>query len=143
MTGCTCTALAMLKPAASDWVTTALADVRDADLTGVRAVFIDPAANGPGPAACRGQPTLRRTARGWPTGSAGWPSRPRRGCRTRPFRRGGPGEFVAVGRELKEAVAWSPAQATAARRATILPAGDTLVQATYGEPAACAAAGSG
>src|SRR5204863_9668688 len=37
-------------------------------------------------------------------------------------------EFIAVGRELKEAVAWSPALATAARRATILPAGDTLAR---------------
>jgi SAM-dependent methyltransferase len=35
-------------------------------------------------------------------------------------------EFVAVGRSLKEALLWSPALATAARRATVLPAGDTL-----------------
>jgi hypothetical protein len=35
-------------------------------------------------------------------------------------------EFVAVGRGLKEATAWSPALATAARRATILPGGHTL-----------------
>src|ERR1017187_4766098 len=35
-------------------------------------------------------------------------------------------EFVAVGRDLKEATAWSPALATAARRATILPEGHTL-----------------
>jgi hypothetical protein len=38
-------------------------------------------------------------------------------------------EFVAVGRELKEAVAWSPAHATAARRATVLPGGHTLTGA--------------
>jgi SAM-dependent methyltransferase len=36
-------------------------------------------------------------------------------------------EFVAVGRDLKEALLWSPALATAARRATVLPGGDTLV----------------
>jgi SAM-dependent methyltransferase len=36
-------------------------------------------------------------------------------------------EFVAVGRGLKEAMLWSPAMASAQRRATILPAGDTLV----------------
>jgi SAM-dependent methyltransferase len=36
-------------------------------------------------------------------------------------------EFVAVGRALKEAVLWSPAVASAQRRATILPGGDTLV----------------
>ena len=36
-------------------------------------------------------------------------------------------EFIADGRDLKEAVLWSPACATAPRRATILPGGDTLV----------------
>jgi hypothetical protein len=35
-------------------------------------------------------------------------------------------EFIAVGRDLKEAVAWSPALATAATRATVLPGGHTL-----------------
>src|SRR5215831_10116682 len=35
-------------------------------------------------------------------------------------------EFIAVGRELKEAVAWSPALATAPTRATVLPGGHTL-----------------
>ncbi len=49
-------------------------------------------------------------------------------------------EFIAVGRELKEAVAWSPAQATAARRATILPAGHTLVRTPARRQAAEAAA---
>jgi predicted RNA methylase len=41
-------------------------------------------------------------------------------------------EFIAVGRELKEAVAWSPALATAASRATILPGGHTLTPGTGG-----------
>jgi SAM-dependent methyltransferase len=36
-------------------------------------------------------------------------------------------EFLAVGRQLKEALLWSPALATAPRRATILPGGDTLL----------------
>ncbi len=36
-------------------------------------------------------------------------------------------EFVADGRDLKEAVLWSPALATTARRASILPGGETLV----------------
>ena len=36
-------------------------------------------------------------------------------------------EFVAVGRSLKEALLWSPAMATAPRRASLLPAGGTLV----------------
>jgi SAM-dependent methyltransferase len=45
-------------------------------------------------------------------------------------------EFVAVGRALKEALLWSPGLASARRRATILPAGDTLVT---GPPAAAVA----
>ncbi len=36
-------------------------------------------------------------------------------------------EFVATGRNLKEALLWSPALATVPRRATVLPAGHTLV----------------
>jgi hypothetical protein len=114
-------------------VTTVLADVRDADLTGVQAVFIDPA---------------RRTARG--RLRAGDSQPPLDWCVRLADRVGrvgikaAPGlpheavppgwelEFVAVGRELKEAVAWSPAQATAARRATILPAGDTLARTPDG-----------
>jgi SAM-dependent methyltransferase len=35
-------------------------------------------------------------------------------------------EFLSIGRGLKEALLWSPALATAARRATILPGGDAL-----------------
>ena len=42
-------------------------------------------------------------------------------------------EFVATGRALKEALLWSPALATTARRATILPAGATLVSSP-GDP---------
>lgn len=42
-------------------------------------------------------------------------------------------EFVAVGRGLKEALLWSPPVASARRRATVLPSGDTLV-AESGEP---------
>jgi hypothetical protein len=36
-------------------------------------------------------------------------------------------EFVAVGRDLKEATLWSPVWATAGSRATLLPGGETLV----------------
>lgn len=39
-------------------------------------------------------------------------------------------EMLAVGRGLKEAVLWSPSLSTAARRATILPDGHTLVDAS-------------
>jgi len=35
-------------------------------------------------------------------------------------------EFVATGRDLKEALLWSPAMASTSRRATILPAGESL-----------------
>ena len=41
-------------------------------------------------------------------------------------------EFIAVGRDLKEAVAWSPALATAATRATVLPGGHTLTPGAGG-----------
>ncbi len=44
-------------------------------------------------------------------------------------------EFVATGRDLKEALLWSPALATTSRRATILPAGDSLT-AVPGPPVA-------
>jgi hypothetical protein len=41
-------------------------------------------------------------------------------------------EFLAVGRSLKEALLWSPALATASRRATVLPGGDTLTEEPEG-----------
>jgi hypothetical protein len=114
-------------------VRTCLADVRDVDLTGVDAVFTDPArrAAGAGPGGRRFRPgesepplewcfTLAgripavgiKAAPGLPAGTApaGWET-----------------EFVADGRDLKEAVLWSPALATAPSRATILPGGHTLV----------------
>jgi SAM-dependent methyltransferase len=47
--------------------------------------------------------------------------------------RGWETEFVATGRALKEALLWSPAFATTGRRATILPAGSTLVSSP-GDP---------
>jgi SAM-dependent methyltransferase len=50
-------------------------------------------------------------------------------------------EFVATGRSLKEALLWSPALATSARRATILPAGQTIT-AEPGEAVRVAAPGS-
>jgi hypothetical protein len=58
-------------------------------------------------------------------------------------------EFVATGRELREAVLWSPALATTTRRATILPPGHTpTVAATLtltgdgGPPVPCAPPGA-
>jgi SAM-dependent methyltransferase len=116
----------------ADGLTTQPADVRDVALTGLAAVFADPARR-----SARGAPRHRRlrpgdseppldwcfaltgqvpavvvkAAPGLPAGTApdGWET-----------------EFVADGRDLKEAVLWSPALAAAPARATVLPTGDTL-----------------
>ncbi|HEY3735193.1 MAG TPA: SAM-dependent methyltransferase [Streptosporangiaceae bacterium] len=108
-------------------LSTAESDVRDVDLAGVQAVFIDPARR-------TGQRRLRTgdsdPPLAWCASLAGRVSRV--GIKAAPgiahelIPPGWELEFVAVGRELKEAVAWSPALATAARRATILPGGHTL-----------------
>jgi hypothetical protein len=103
------------------------ADVRDLPLPGVRAVFIDPARRSGGRrlAAGRSEPPL-----GWCLDLAGRvaavgikaaPGLPRELVPA-----GWEAEFVAVGRDLKEALLWSPALATAATRATVLPSGATL-----------------
>jgi SAM-dependent methyltransferase len=109
------------------------ADVRDASLRGVDAVFIDPARRA-------GQRRLRAGDSEPPlawclsladtvarTGIKAAPGLPRDAVPP-PWEL----EFIAVGRELKEAVAWSPALATAATRATILPGGHTLTAAPGG-----------
>ena len=106
------------------------ADVGDVTLAGVSAVFIDPArrAGGRRLAAGRSEPPLR-----WCLDLAG--RVPAVGIKAAPglprelVPAGWEAEFVAVGRDLKEAQLWSPALATARRRATILPAGDTLTEA--------------
>jgi THUMP domain-like/RNA cap guanine-N2 methyltransferase len=97
-------------------------------LPGVDAVFIDPARRSGGrrlPAG-RSEPPL-----GWCLDLAG--QVPAVGVKTAPglnrelIPDGWEAEFVAVGRDLKQAMLWSPAMATASRRATVLPSGDTLV----------------
>jgi SAM-dependent methyltransferase len=103
------------------------ADVRDAGLAGTGGVFIDPArrAGGQRLAAGRSEPPLA-----WCLGMAGRVAAV--GIKAAPglpldlVPAGWEAEFVAVGRELKEALLWSPALATARRRATVLPAGDTV-----------------
>jgi SAM-dependent methyltransferase len=108
-------------------VTAIAADVREASLRGVDAAFIDPARRA-------GQRRLRAGDSEPPldwcialadtverTGIKAAPGLPRDAVP-----QGWELEFIAVGRELKEAVAWSPALATAASRATILPGGHTL-----------------
>ena len=120
-------------------VRTAQGDVREADLAGVDAVFIDPArrtdgsagrgaGRSPGSGAWAPAPANRRWpgAWTWPGGFPRWASRRRRASRGTRCRPAGKLEFVAVGRDLKEAVAWSPSLAGRATRATLLPGGHTL-----------------
>jgi SAM-dependent methyltransferase len=109
-------------------VRTAQSDVRDVSLAGVDAVFADPARR-TGSGRLRpgdSEPPLAwcfaltsqvpavviKAAPGLPAGivPGGWET-----------------EFVADGRDLKEAVLWSPALATVPARATILPEGHTLL----------------
>jgi len=115
---------------AADGLAVVAADVREITLAGVDAVFVDPArrASGRRLAAGRSQPPLR-----WCLELAG--QVPAVGIKAAPglprelVPGGWEAEFVAVGRELKEALLWSPALATARRRATVLPSGDTLTEA--------------
>jgi hypothetical protein len=112
---------------AAGHVRACVADVRDVCLAGIDAVFIDPARRA-GPRRFRAgvsEPPLDwcaslagrvpavcvKAAPGLPAElvPAAWEA-----------------EFIADGRDLKEAVLWSPALSTARRRATILPGGHTL-----------------
>jgi SAM-dependent methyltransferase len=122
-------------------VTAVAADVRDIDLSRVDAVFIDPARRAgarrlrPGDSEpplewCLGLARLAaqvgiKAAPGIPHDAvpAGWEL-----------------EFIALGRDLKEAVAWSPTLATATTRATILPGGHSLTPGA-GPPVAVRAPG--
>jgi hypothetical protein len=116
-------------------------DVREADLAGVGAVFIDPARRtahrrlGPGAS----EPPLE-----WCLGLAG--RVPAVGIKAAPgiardaVPEGWELEFVAAARDLKEAVAWSPSLAGPATRATILPGGHTLTPEA-GPPVPVAAPG--
>jgi SAM-dependent methyltransferase len=132
---------------AAHLVTAVASDVRDVDLTGMEAVFIDPARR----TGERGM-TTRRMATGESEPPLRWcldltgqvaavgikaaPGLPRDAVPD-----GWELEFVAVGRELKEATAWSPALATAVRRASVLPEGFTLTSRP-GPPVPVAAPGA-
>lgn len=115
--------------------------VAPALLRGISGVFIDPARRTPGRRLRAGdsQPPLE-----WCLGLASWveaigiktaPGLPREAVPV-----GWETEFVAVGRGLKEALVWSPAVASTRRRATVLPSGDTLIDA-IGETVPVADAG--
>lgn len=103
------------------------ADVRSVDLTGIDGVFVDPARRSGGRRLRTGQsePPLN-----WCLGLA--QAVPAVGIKLAPgldrdaVPPGWELEFLADRRDLKEAVAWSPALATVPRRATILPGGHTL-----------------
>ena len=122
--------MAMLNAAAcgvGSSVQPAVADVREVDLAGVEAVFIDPARRS---GARRLGPGASEPSLAWCLDLAG--RVPGMGIKAAPgiARDTAPAgwelEFVAVGRDLKEAVAWSPSLAGPATRATVLPGGHTL-----------------
>jgi SAM-dependent methyltransferase len=111
-------------------VRAAAADVRGACLSGVEAVFIDPARRRGGRRMRAGEsepPLPWCVALADRIGAVGIKAAP--GLAHNEVPAGWELEFIAVGRDLKEAVAWSAALATAARRATVLPGGHTLVPA--------------
>lgn len=104
------------------------ADVRDADLAGVEAVFIDPARRVGGrrlPPGASEPPLAWALALADRVGAVGIKASPALPHELVPH--GWELEFVSERGELKEAVLWSPALATAPRRATLLPGGQTLV----------------
>jgi hypothetical protein len=109
-------------------VTTLLADVRDVSLDGVAGVFIDPARRIDGR---RLKPGESEPPLDWCTSLAGRIAAV--GIKAGPtlpddlVPRAWEIEFVSERGELKEAVLWSPALATTTRRATVLPAGVTMV----------------
>jgi hypothetical protein len=109
-------------------VQTVAADVRDVDLAGVDAVFIDPARRRGGrrlPAGDSEPPLSWCVALAGRMAAVGIKAAP--GLAHNEIPAGWELEFIAVGRDLKEAAAWSAGLATVARRATILPGGHTLV----------------
>ncbi len=117
------------------------ADVRDVRLTGFDAVFIDPARRdkrGRLPAGAYQPPLDWCLALADVVPAVGIKAAP--GLRTDLVPAGWEIEFVATGRDLKEALLWSPALATTTSRATVLPAGDTL---TAGPPSGPGTAGPG
>ena len=138
-----------------DRVRTCVADVRDIDVAGFDAVFIDPArrsdVRGKQASPGRFRAGMSEPPLDWCLALTGQvPAvcvKAAPGLPAELIPAGWEAEFIADGRDLKEAVLWSPAMATAAavpaaglRRATILPAGHTLV-AVPGDPVPVSAPG--
>ena len=120
-----------------------VADVRDVPLTSFDAVFIDPARRS---GERRFRAGVCEPPLDWCFGLADRvPAVCVKAAPGLPAELIPPGweaEFIADGRDLKEAVLWSPAFATAARRATVLPGGTvstpTGLTAVPGDPVAVA-----
>jgi SAM-dependent methyltransferase len=111
----------------ADGVAAVAADVRDVGLAGAEGVFIDPARRSGGRRLRTGDsepplPWCLDLARDG--GRVGVKAAP--GLSHDVVPEGWELEFIALGRDLKEAALWSPALATARTRATILPGGHTL-----------------
>jgi hypothetical protein len=123
-------------------VAAACADVRDLRLPRSLALFVDPARRAGGR---RLPPAESRPPLGWCLALAGRVAGV--GVKAAPglaLDRVPPGwevELLADRRELKEAVLWSPALATTARRATVFPGPSTLVTRP-GPPVRCAQPGA-
>jgi hypothetical protein len=100
-----------------------VADVSDVRLSGVGAVFVDPARRS-GDRRGGSQPSLAWCT-SLPVGRIAVKAAP--GLETRMVPAGWETEFVADGRDLKEATLWSPTWASAGSRATVLPGGESLV----------------
>ncbi len=121
----------------ADRVDVVCADVRDVRVTDFPAAFVDPARRSADRrfAAGTSEPSLSwcvdLASRGVALGVKAAPALP-----TDLVPVGWELEFVSEDRELKEAVLWSPALATAVRRATVLPAGDTMTASSPGAPGA-------
>lgn len=119
-----------------------LGDVRAADLAGIDGVFIDPARRTTGG---RMGPHASEPPLEWAVALADRVARV--GIKAAPgidhaaVPTGWELELVADGRDLKEAALWSPALATAPRRATVLPGGDSLTPVP-GDPVPVAAPGA-
>jgi hypothetical protein len=115
-----------------------VADVRDVRLDGVAAAFIDPARRS-GDRRGGSEPPLEWCV-GLPVPLLAVKAAP--GLDTETVPPGWEVEFVADGRDLKEACLWSPAWASTSRRATVLPAGATLTRDADPPPPPVAAPGA-
>ncbi|MGH3773069.1 MAG: THUMP-like domain-containing protein [Pseudonocardiaceae bacterium] len=114
--------------AVAEAVTAVRADVREVDLSGIDAVFVDPARRAQDKRMRAGDsepPLSWATSLAERVAAVGIKAAP--GIARDVIPPGWEVEFIADRRNLKEAALWSPALATAARRATILPEGHVLL----------------